>query len=96
MWNWGSGPDKEWKYASCKQSSLKASGGHSKNKKDTDALTFNSGSYWVHFQDRGGKKFELKKGVWTKIRDTEVASCSWSQSLKAPLCTIFFDPSPFD
>lgn len=96
VWNYGGGISKEWKYAKCKQRPLAASGGATTHRKDADAFTFNYTAYYVHFKDRTDEKLKLNQGVWTKIQDSEVATCSWSQSLKAQLCTVQYDPSPHD
>lgn len=75
VWNWDGGPGSNFVHAKCDQQSFGSGtlGGNGTGT-DVDAFTFNNSGYHERFSRVGSWHWRVK-GVWTKIRDGEIADC---------------------
>ena len=79
VWNWDGGPGSHFKHSRCEQSLFGdgIKGGFATGV-DVDAFTFTNEGYHVRFACPGQASCPwqwVEKGVWTKIRDTEIGDC---------------------
>jgi hypothetical protein len=75
VWNKGGGPGSEWWHAPCDQQQMgNGTRGGNGTHVDVDAFTFVSSGYHERFS-RVGSWHWRTGGVWTKIRDGEIADC---------------------
>ncbi|MEV0321597.1 hypothetical protein ACIBKX_15780 [Streptomyces sp. NPDC050658] len=93
VWNYDGGNKEKWKYAKCGQTFLGAgkSKGGAGSGVDVDAFTFNGTSYGLRMYSDTAPVQTRKKGIWTKIRGDEVATCK--QKYGRPECVVI-DTSP--
>jgi hypothetical protein len=74
---------------SCDQKDLGKGGHKGGGNKDVDGFTFADREYVV--QVRGAKSRTIKKGVWTKVRNNELATC-WDDAILGKVgCTVELD-----
>ncbi|MEV7194498.1 hypothetical protein AB0N81_22205 [Streptomyces sp. NPDC093510] len=88
VWNYDGGDKQKWVYAECTQKKLSSGGRRGGSGVDVDAVTFNSEAYILDFH---GATTWKAKGVWTKIRDNETATCGTDVGLGVPFCRITWD-----
>ncbi|WP_067133310.1 hypothetical protein [Microtetraspora malaysiensis] len=80
VWNWDGGTGSNSKQARCDQQAFgNGTKGGNGTGVDVDAFTFNSEGYHERFT-RVGTWHWRTKGVWTKIRDGEIADCGIGDS----------------
>ncbi|MEV0170374.1 hypothetical protein AB0I00_04475 [Streptomyces sp. NPDC050803] len=88
VWNYDGGDKEKWVYAKCTQKPLASGGRRGGRGVDVDAVTFNSEDYILDFH---GDQSWKTKGVWTKIRDNETATCGTDARFGVPFCRISWD-----
>ncbi|MEU6404960.1 hypothetical protein [Streptomyces sp. NPDC046985] len=75
VWNWGGGTSESFKHARCDQQTFgNGTKGGNGTGVDVDAFTFAGYGYHERFS-RVGTWHWRQKGVWTKVRDEEIADC---------------------
>lgn len=89
VWNWNGGPGSSWKHAHCTQKSWgSGTRGGNGTGVDVDAFTFNGQGYHERFSRVGSWHWRVH-GVWTKIRDGEIADCGIGAG-NAIWCTVLW------
>jgi hypothetical protein len=75
VWNWEGGPGSSWLHARCAQETIgNGTLGGNGTGRDVDAFTFANQGYHERFSRVGSWHWRVR-GVWTKIRDGEIADC---------------------
>jgi hypothetical protein len=75
VWNWDGGPGSKFRHAGCSQQAWgNGTLGGNGTGDDIDAFTFNGEGYHERCS-RVGSWHWRQKGVWTKVRDGEIADC---------------------
>ena len=75
VWNWDGGTGNNFQHVACTQVAMgNGTVGGNRTGVDVDAFTFNAEGYHERFS-RIGTWHWRQKGVWTKIRDGEIADC---------------------
>src|ERR1041384_1490364 len=78
VWNWNGGPGSSFRHAACSQQAWgNGTRGGNGTGVDVDAFTFNNEGYHERFSRVGSWHWRIK-GVWTKVRDGEIADCGRS------------------
>ena len=75
VWNWDGGPGTNFQHVGCTQEPMgNTTVGGNGTGIDVDAFTFNAEGYHERFSRIGSWHWRVK-GVWTKVRDGEIADC---------------------
>lgn len=93
VWNWQGGPGNSWLHAYCIQKTIgNGTRGGNGTGRDVDAFTFANEGYHERFS-RIGSWHWRNKGVWTKIRDGEIADCGIGNGNEI-WCTVLWQSRP--